>query len=347
MGSAASSGRDGVIPGARASRVPLFCVPLKRLSASENEDARCGRVLATLHPFAACGTRALHFEPRSVRDRLKPDHPKPVADPLISFTVRGLMFRRFILISSWVLPLLLLVGWAWLPFGLRVEGVIAMLAIHVLYLAGTLRPNTGWFHPAVLRFATQQKEVWLTFDDGPDPTLTPQVLALLKQHEAQATFFLIGQRAAAAPELVSQIAAAGHQLANHTFTHPAGRFWCLPSRAVRREVARCNQALQDITGALPSLFRAPVGMVSPSLSPALQSEALTLIGWSARGFDARSGSPEGIMRRVLRDLCPGSIILLHPERRAESLAALDLLLSELSRQGYRCVIPDATQFLTS
>lgn len=257
------------------------------------------------------------------------------------------MFRRFILISSWVLPLILLVGWAWLPFGLRVGGMIAMLAVHVLYLAGTLRPNTGWFHPAVLRFATPHKEVWLTFDDGPDPILTPQVLALLQKHEARATFFVIGNRAQAHPDWIQAIAAAGHQLANHTFTHPAGLFWSYPSSAIQREVARCNQALQAITGAVPTVFRAPVGMVSPSVAPALLQHALTLIGWSARGFDARSGTPESIRDRVLRDLRPGAIILLHPERRAESLAALDLLLSELTRQGYRCILPDPAHWLTA
>jgi len=257
------------------------------------------------------------------------------------------MFRRFILISSFLLPPVLLVAWFWGPQPWVVSLFVLMFAVHSLYLAGSLRPNSGWFHPAVRRFASADKAVWLTFDDGPDEVLTPQVLALLKKHDARATFFLIGQRASAAPELVRQIDAAGHQLANHTFTHPAGRFWCLPSRAIRREVARCNQALQAITGQKPHLFRAPVGMVSPAVAPALQENALTLIGWSARGFDARTGSPEGIMQRVLRDLCPGSIILLHPERRAESLAALDLLLSELTRQGYRCVIPDSTQFLTA
>ena len=142
------------------------------------------------------------------------------------------------------------------------------------------------------------------------------------------------------------LAKAGHQLANHSFTHPAGRFWAYLSPAIHREISRCNQTLTHLTGARPTLFRAPVGMVSPSLSPALKSEELTLIGWSARGFDARSRSPEGIMQRVLRDLCPGAIILLHPERRPEALTALELLLNELSHQGYRCVIPEATQFLT-
>jgi len=257
------------------------------------------------------------------------------------------MFRRFILISSFLLPPVLLVVWIWGPPPWAVGVFVLMVAVHSLYLAGTLWPNSGWFHPAVRRFASADKSVWLTFDDGPDERLTPQVLALLQKHEARATFFVIGQRASAAPELVRQIDAAGHQLANHTFTHPAGRFWCLPSRAIRREVTRCNQALQAITGEQPSFFRAPVGMVSPALAPALQENALTLIGWSARGFDACAGSSEGILRHLLRDLRPGSIILLHPERRADSLAALDLLLCELSRQGYRCVIPDATQFLTA
>lgn len=173
------------------------------------------------------------------------------------------------------------------------------------------------------------------------------MLALLKKHEARATFFVIGNRAQAHPELIQAIAAAGHSLANHSFSHPAGSFWCLPPGRVRREIAQCNEVLQQITGALPQCFRAPVGMVSPAVAAALGQPPLTLIGWSARGFDAGSGAPEKIAERVLRDVCPGAIVLLHPERRVEALAALDLLLGELSRKSYRCVIPDPTQFLTA
>src|SRR5882757_7713989 len=85
--------------------------------------------------------------------------------------------------------------------------------------------NCAWFGPVVTRFATPRREVWLTIDDGPDPEDTPQLLTLLATHDAHATFFVIGERAAAHPALIRAITDAGHEVAHHTYTHPLRTFW--------------------------------------------------------------------------------------------------------------------------
>src|SRR5882757_3247428 len=105
-----------------------------------------------------------------------------------------------------------------------------LLAYHLFVLGsqGLLRMHR--------RFATPRREVWLTIDDGPDPEDTPQLLALLAAHGARATFFVIGEKAAAHPALIRAITAAGHDVAHHTHTHPLGTFWCATPARVAREL---------------------------------------------------------------------------------------------------------------
>ena len=101
------------------------------------------------------------------------------------------------------------------------------------------------------RFETPRREVWLTIDDGPDPVHTPKMLALLRDFEAKATFFVIGQRAAQFPDLVKAIRDAGHEVANHTATHPSASFWAFTPRQIAREI--------DQPGLAASCFRTPGG----------------------------------------------------------------------------------------
>ena len=213
------------------------------------------------------------------------------------------------------------------------------------FLAGTLWPCRGWFAPVVRRFSTAHKEVWLTLDDGPHPRFTPETLNILARHRARATFFVIGRQAAHHPELVLAMTEAGHSVGNHTDTHPSGTFWCRSRRWLARDVDQCTQAIASATGEKTELFRPPVGMVSPAAGSVAEARALSLIGWSVRGMDARFGSPEAIAERVLRQVRPGAIILLHPERRPESAAALERVLAGLDDRGYRCVIPNSDQFV--
>src|SRR5690348_16641249 len=100
-----------------------------------------------------------------------------------------------------------------------------LLLSHLLLLYPTLVATCQWWGPVVTRFETPRREVWLTIDDGPDPVHTSQLLALLREFNAKATFFVIGKRAAQFPELLTAIRDAGHEVANHTATHPSASFW--------------------------------------------------------------------------------------------------------------------------
>ena len=256
-----------------------------------------------------------------------------------------------------ILPVLGLATPAALPFawghsaaaGVGALGVMA--ATHGALLAGTLRPNNQWFGPVATKFAPAGGEVWLTIDDGPDPHDTPRLLDRLDAAGARATFFVRGDRARAHPGLIEEIARRGHGLGNHTFSHPQAMFWALGPDRLRREIGACSDALREITGQPPRLFRAPVGMVNPFVPAAAAAAGLRLVGWSARGFDGvvrHARDADGVATRILADLRPGGIALLHEGRRnaagdALNVRPLEMILAALGERGWRAVVPDETR----
>jgi peptidoglycan-N-acetylglucosamine deacetylase len=210
-----------------------------------------------------------------------------------------------------------------------------------------LVPTSRGFGPAIRRFRTDRREVWLTIDDGPDPATTPRVLDLLEKHQALATFFLVGENAAAHPALVEEIVRRGHTLGNHTHTHPQTTYWCAGGARTGREIDRCSEAIRARTGSAPRWFRPPVGLKSLALHPALAARGLELVLWSARGYDTKTRSPAGAVRRILCGLKPGAIILAHESGPAVSqrLPVLALLLEKLREERFTCIVPQPAQLL--
>lgn len=227
----------------------------------------------------------------------------------------------------------------WWSQGWRV-GLPAMLASHLLLLWGTLWPQSRLYSPVLSRLPIAEKRVWLTIDDGPSDQ-TMEILDLLDQHAAKATFFLVGERAAARPELVRDIAARGHGIGNHSHTHPSAWFWALGPRRMRGEIARCQAALQAITGTAPRWFRAVVGMANPFTVAPMRDHGLARAAWNARGFDAVVAEPSTVVARIERDLAPGAIVLLHEgARHGRNVEAIALLLRRMQSLGYGTVLPE-------
>ena len=189
--------------------------------------------------------------------------------------------------------------------------------------------------------------MWLTIDDGPDPEDTPRILELLSAHGARATFFVIGKNAALHPELIRAIAAAGHEVAHHTYTHPLGWFWCASPKKVGWELDAGLEVLRE-AGVRPIRFRPPAGIKNLWLASALRTRGLTCIGWSARGLERWHTVAEPVATRVLRHLAPGAILLLHEGPRVPAairVAAIRRVLERLHEQGYQCVIPAPEQLV--
>ncbi len=232
----------------------------------------------------------------------------------------------------------LLVVLAWWQWGWP-AGLVLLLATHGVFFWGVMKPDSRLFAPVLSRLPGDEPVVWLTIDDGPSEDTLP-ILGLLDRHGAKATFFLVGERAEARPELVREIVRRGHGVGNHSQHHPQAWFWALGPGRMRREVAQAQALLTRLAGTPPRWFRAVVGMANPFLAAPLREHGLARVAWSARGFDALERDPRKVVARIERDLGPGAIVLLHEGaghgRNVETLARL---LETLDRRGYRCVVP--------
>jgi peptidoglycan-N-acetylglucosamine deacetylase len=183
------------------------------------------------------------------------------------------------------------------------------------------------------------RAIALTIDDGPDPEYTPQVLRLLKRYQVTATFSVIGLHVAAYPKLARSVAEAGHQIANHTWTH--ADLVGMRDHRVRDELARASDAIHAATGVRAGLFRAPYGAWSAAVITQCERMRMVPLDWSVDPRDwARPGVPS-IVRTIMRNTRPGSIILEHDGggNRSQTVAALRIVLPRLLDEGYHFRTP--------
>ncbi|WP_395297365.1 polysaccharide deacetylase family protein [Kitasatospora hibisci] len=185
----------------------------------------------------------------------------------------------------------------------------------------------------------QKRVVALTIDDGPDPRHTPTVLSLLEQYGIRATFFLIGENAAQHPDLVREIAARGHHIANHTWTHPDLRQ--LTEGGIRDELERTSDLLHRTTGRQPTWFRAPGGDWSTASLKVAADLGMRNMAWSVDPRDWARPGTSVITDRVLKDVRPGAIVLNHDGGgdRSQTVAALKTYLPVLIDSGYYFTAP--------
>jgi peptidoglycan/xylan/chitin deacetylase (PgdA/CDA1 family) len=186
---------------------------------------------------------------------------------------------------------------------------IGLLPLAILWGLGTFLPNARLFGPMVSR--VEGKGPLLTIDDGPDPEDTPAILDLLDAHAVKAVFFVIGEKVAAHPDLAREIVRRGHELGNHTMTHPAGTFWCAGSLRTRREIAGCSRVIAEVTGQAPRWFRAPVGHRNWFTHPVCHELGMEVVAWKRRAFDTVRADVPGIVRCLTKGAKEGDILLLH------------------------------------
>jgi len=220
----------------------------------------------------------------------------------------------------------------------------ALVGNHLAISAAGMFPRCGWLGPNITRLPAARARgelVGLTFDDGPDPDVTPAVLDLLKSAGARATFFCVGQRAEAYPDLVAEIRAQGHGVENHSYSHP-NSFALRGPNGLRREVLSGQDAIERSGGGRPSYFRAPAGIQNPWLPGVLATSGLSLVSWTRRGFDTVTRDGARVASRLVRGLSAGDILLLHDRSSASDtsgrpvvLEALPRVLDEMSRKGLR------------
>src|SRR5687767_4288588 len=190
---------------------------------------------------------------------------------------------------------------------------------------------------AIRRGPSTARRIALTFDDGPDPAFTPRVLDALAARDVRGTFFLVGERAARAPDVVRAIAAAGHEVASHGWSHRS--LWlCGPART-DHEIGRTRATLGELSGRAPALFRPPWGMVNAALFGALRRHGQRCVFWSIQPEGLRPTAAAAQRAHVLRRAHPGAIVDLHdaegtPGAPARLCAALPGMLEGLAAAGY-------------
>jgi len=201
------------------------------------------------------------------------------------------------------------------------------------------------FHSSLIASTARKgRFVALTFDDGPHPTWTPQVLDLLKKHDVQATFCLVGENVTRYPALVRRIAAEGHRLCDHTVYH--NKLSEASDQHVRDEILGGLAAIHKVVPNAPvPYYRAPYGAWSAYQVETARQAGMKSLAWSVDTRDwSRPGVPT-IIATVNRELKPGGVILMHDgisggqSERSQSVAALRRLLRDLPRQGYRFDFP--------
>lgn len=171
----------------------------------------------------------------------------------------------------------------------------------------------------------------LTYDDGPDPKTTPQLLGILKDKNIQATFFMLGNNAAANSGLARQVTDAGHIAGNHTFSHPhLGR---LSTAGIKSEIGRAGAAIFAATGTTPAFMRPPYGDANAAV---LAAVGLPLILWSVDSLDWQSRNPAIFIPKVLKEIKPGAVVLMH-DIQPTTVAGQVELISSLQAQGYYLV----------
>lgn len=213
------------------------------------------------------------------------------------------------LLVRWLLVVGIFGAGFWLMFSGQVfAGLVLHGVIVGFLLAGTLNPGSRLFGEVQTSCG---EGVWLTLDDGPDPVDTPVILDLLDEYGAKATFFVIGEKAARYPELIREIDSRGHQVGNHSWSHPRATFWMLGPVRTYREISRCQEVIREILGKAPEVFRAPVGHYNFFTHPVLERFGLWLAGWNCRGFDGVEAETEDVLRRIRETMEEGSIVLAH------------------------------------
>ena len=186
-----------------------------------------------------------------------------------------------------------------------------------------------------------RKQIALTYDDGPNDVHTERLLEVLARHGARATFFLIGKYVAARPQLARRVAEAGHEVGNHTFTHPNLIF--AGADALRRELDDCERALTDAVGPHSRLFRPPFGARRPATLRVARRLGLVPVMWSVKCWDWKEPA-EQIEAHAVRQMHPGAVVLLHDgghvamgADRSGTVTATDRIISRYKEEGWEFV----------
>ncbi|MDQ1910630.1 polysaccharide deacetylase family protein [Paenibacillus sp. GD4] len=214
---------------------------------------------------------------------------------------------------------------------------LPMLMLAALLTMGSSSANPN--SEVVWKVDTDQKLIAITFDDGPNPRYTPQILDILNQYQAKATFFVLGKRVQMYPKIAIREVNEGHEIANHTFDHHFLKNY--PAERLVDEIRQTQEVIFDITEQMPHVFRPPGGFYNDTLLHSMKEDKLTVVMWSwyQDTQDWRKPGVDKIVQTVLGNVHNGDIILFHDLEGdcSQTVEALKRIIPELKQQGYEFV----------
>lgn len=227
----------------------------------------------------------------------------------------------------------------WMLSFLTVWIMLVLILVNIGLLAGgAFVICSGLYVKVYCRSETAEQEISLTFDDGPHPEFTPGVLDILKKHKIKAGFFVNGKNINGNESLLKRMLEEGHIIGNHSYNH-SNVFGFLSTEAIKQDLIKNEALILDLTGEKCAFFRPPFGITNPHIAKAVRSLDYKVIGWNIRSFDTINKRPEKTIRRISRLLKPGSVILLHDNRKNIEII-LEELIDIASGKEYKFVAPD-------
>jgi peptidoglycan/xylan/chitin deacetylase (PgdA/CDA1 family) len=207
-----------------------------------------------------------------------------------------------------------------------------LLLLPAFFFYASYSISSGVYVKAYCRKKTTEKEIALTFDDGPDSVQTPRILDVLEKWKVEAAFFCIGSKVEKNRQLIAEMQEKGHLVGNHSYSHVTS-FPLFSTRRMIADIQRSEEALKLATGKPVKFFRPPFGVTNPLLRKALKAFDYYVIGWDVRSLDTSIADVDKVVNRIVKKLRPGSIILLHdPLPHSEQI--LTKILIYLSDNGY-------------
>ena len=220
------------------------------------------------------------------------------------------------------------------------RGVLLTLAICIMFTLGATRLDIfGAGNSNIVFYKSRKptKKIALSFDDGPHPRYTERILEILDQYSIKATFFAIGVNIQNYPEPLRKVAAAGHEIGNHSFSHSV----CNPNKVynLAEEMQKCDSLIFETTGQKPKLFRPPCGIYDDKIINAAEELGYSVVLWSVDTLDWKGTEPCEIANTVEREIDGGEIILMHDYTSGKNTtcAALELIIPQLLAKGYEFV----------
>jgi peptidoglycan/xylan/chitin deacetylase (PgdA/CDA1 family) len=208
---------------------------------------------------------------------------------------------------------------------------IAVVMYSLLLFYGSYFIQSGFYVPVTCVGETKQKQVALTFDDGPVELKTEAILDTLQKNNIQASFFCIGNRMKNYPALVKRMNNEGHLVGNHSFSHHFF-FDLFPGKKMREELKDTNLAAEEIINLSPRLFRPPYGVTTPVLAKVITQSQMQPIGWSLRSMDTVTKDENKLIEKITKKIKAGDIILLH-DTATVTVNSLQKIIDVIRQKG--------------